>query len=108
MAYHISERNPSNLEEIQRNVVSMEANFIIEKSKIKTKKIVTIKEETSTSSEGKLDTLIKTLEKMMDKISIIDRQAEPSIRNPNFRGQNQQPQYRIKEREQRGQDPQIQ
>ena len=50
--------------------------------------MVTIKVETSTSSEGKLDTLIKTMEKMMDKIYIDDRQYEPSIRNPNFRGQN--------------------
>ena len=67
----------------------MEANLIIKKSKIKTEKRVTIKEEISTSSEGKLDTLIKTMENMMDNMSIDDQQAEPSIRNPNFRGQNQ-------------------
>ena len=69
--------------------MSMEANLIIKKSKIKTEKMVTIKEETSTSSEGKLDTLIKTMEKMMDKMAITERQGETSFRNPNFKGQNQ-------------------
>ena len=73
--------------------------MIIKNSKVTTDKRVTIKEGTSTSSEGKIDTLIKAMEKMMDKMSSVNRQVEPSIRNPNIRGQNQQPQYRIKQRE---------
>ena len=44
---------------------------------------------------------------MMDKISIIDRQDEPSVRNPNFRGQQQQ-KFRNRQKEQWNQDPQGQ
>lgn len=45
---------------------------------------------------------------MMDKMTITERQVEPPITNPNYRGQQHQPQFRIKQREQRGQDQQIQ
>ena len=44
---------------------------------------------------------------MMDKMTIADRQAKPSIRNPNYRGQ-QQSQFRNKQKEQKNQDPQGQ
>ena len=43
-----------------------------------------------------MDTLIQTVERMVDRLSIIDR-PELQIRNPNFRGQ-QQPQFQIKQR----------
>jgi len=60
----------------------VEVNFLIKKSKIKPKKPkkkVTIKEESSSSSFSvKLDTLIKTMERMMDRITIDDRQVKPS------------------------------
>jgi transcriptional antiterminator len=49
------------------------------------------------------------MEKMMERMTVSDRQVENQIRNPNFRGQEQQqPQLRIKQREQRGQDQQAQ
>eukprot|EP00253_Pinus_taeda_P016840 PITA_16840 len=56
MAYQIRERDPATLEEMQRNAISVEANFLIKKSKIKPEKLdkkVTIMEESS-SSEGDL------------------------------------------------------
>jgi hypothetical protein len=89
---------------MQKNAVSVEVNLHIKRSKTKTEKKVTIKEEPSTSSEGKLDSLIKTMERMMDKMSIKEKSTEPLIINPNYRGQQQQNQYRVRQRE-RGQDP---
>jgi len=61
-------------------------------SKIKPKKPenkVTIKEESSSSSEVKLDTLINTMEIMMEKMTIACRQVDPLIRNLNYNGQQQ-------------------
>lgn len=79
MAYQIRERDPTTLEEMQWNAISVEANFLIKKSKSKperVEKIVVFREEPGSSSNEKLDSLIKTMERMMDKISITDRQAE--------------------------------
>ena len=53
---------------MQGNEVSVEANLIVKKSKIKTEKRVTINEEKFTSSQRNLDTLIKTMEKIMEKL----------------------------------------
>lgn len=110
MAYHLSERDLATLEEMQHNVGSVEASFLIKKSKIKLEKPekkVTIKEESSSYFEVKLDTLIKIMETMMDKMTIVDRQAEPSKRNLNYRRQ-QQSQFQNKQKEQKNQDPQGQ
>jgi len=43
---------------------------------------------------------------MFDRLTIADK-PETQVKNPNFRGQ-QQPQFRIKQREQRAQDPSAQ
>lgn len=70
-----SERDPATLEEMQQNAVSVEANLLIKKSKSKpesTENKVVFKEESSSSLDVKLDTLIKTMERMMDRISITD------------------------------------
>lgn len=63
---------------------------------MKAKKKVSIKEEASTSYQ-----VLRKVEKMIERLAI--DKAEPQIRNPNFRGQRQ-PQFRIKQREQRAQD----
>ena len=44
--------------------------------------------------------MIKTMERMADRMINLDRPHEPQVRNPNFKNQ-QQPQYRIKQREQK-------
>ena len=87
MAYHLRERYSSTLEEMQKNVVSVEANLLIKKSQIKQEKKVTIKEDSSSSSYCKVDTLKNTTERIIDKMTIAYRQAKPSIKNPNYRGQ---------------------
>lgn len=72
--YQLRERDPAALEEMHKNIMSVDANLMIKKSKIKPEKKFTIKEESS-SSDGKLDTLIKTMERMIDKKTIADQQA---------------------------------
>ena len=86
---------------MQKNVVSVEANLLSKRARMRSEKRVTIKEEASTL-DLKMDTLIQTVERMVDQLTITDR-LEPPIRNPNSRGQ-QQPQFRIKQREQKAPD----
>jgi len=78
------------LEQTQRNVVSVEANLLAKKAKIKNEKRVVFKEETSTSN-GKVDNLAKIIERIMDIIDNMksknqwENKQPPPIRNPNFR-----------------------
>lgn len=111
MAYQLRERYPTTLEEVQANALKVEANLLAKKAKLKTERRVTIKEEHSPSSSSnyKIDNLLKTIERMIERISIIDRaprrenQPTPQIKNLNFRINPPQ----IKQREQKGLDQQI-
>ena len=56
-----------------------------------------VKDEPRSLSHSKFDSMMKVMEKLVDKLSIADRQAirdnnEPQIRNPNLRQPRQQPQ----------------
>lgn len=105
MEYQLRERYPTTLEDMQNNAISVEDNLLAKKSKIKVEKIFTIKEEPTTSSDAKFDTLDKTREKMIEKISLTNWVATrepyigPQIRNPNFR---RQPRMQNKPREKKG------
>ena len=96
MAYQLREWDPATLEDMQKIAVSVEANLNDTRARLKAEKKVAIKEEAST-----LDQVIRKVEKMIE-ILTLDK-LEPQIRNPNFRGQ-QQPQFRIKQWEQRAQE----
>ena len=100
MAYQLRERDPATLEDMQKIEVSVEENLLSRRARTKAEKKVAIKEEVSTS-----DQVLRKMEKMFD-ILTIDK-SEPQVRNPNFCGQ-QQPQFRIKQREQRAQEPTAQ
>lgn len=66
----------------------MEANLIIKKCQLKhekPEKKVTIKEEPSSSTNIKLDALIRTMERMADWMINSDRPQEPQVINLNFR-----------------------
>ena len=76
---------------MQSNAISVEANLLAKKARLRNERRVTIKEETS-ASELKIDSLAKTLERMMDRLENIERKPQwdnqqqgPQIRNPNFR-----------------------
>jgi hypothetical protein len=101
---------------MQRSFVSVEANILARRAKHRTEKRVTIKEEPSTSSsDAKLDSLTKDMEKIMERLTMTNRnpprenQVSPQIKNPNFR--RNPPQIRQRDprdqREQRGPNQQI-
>lgn len=69
MVYQLGERNSTTLGGIQKNVVSVEANLLSKKAKLRIEKRETIKEEPSSSSDVKIDTLVKTMEKPMERIT---------------------------------------
>ena len=110
MSYQLRERNSTTLEEMQRDVVSVEANLLTKRARLRYMKRVSIKEEPSTSSfDAKLDKLVRNMERMMEIITIDDRDAprenqlDPQIKNPNFRRNPPQ----IKQRDKRDpNDPQ--
>ena len=76
MAYQLRERNSSTLEEIQKDVVSVEANMLAKRARLRNERRVTIKEEPSTSfDDAKIDSLIRTIERMMERINLNERVA---------------------------------
>lgn len=96
MAYQLRERDPATLEDMQKIAVSVEENLLAKRARARDEKKFTIKEEPSSS-----DQVLRKVEQMLDRLKL--DKPEPQIRNPNFRGQ-QQPQYTIKQSEQRAQD----
>jgi len=100
MDYSLQYRDPPTLDDTQKIAVSVEANFNDKRARMKAEKRVTIKEEASTS-----DQLLRKVKRMLEKVTL--DKPEPQIHNPNFRGL-QQPQYKIKQRETRTQDPTVQ
>jgi len=110
MEYQLRERDPATLEEMQANVIKVEANILAKKAKLKYECKVTIKEEPSTStSDKKIDNLVRVVEKMMQRININDQaqmrenQTPLQNRNPNFRRNIPQ----IKQQEQKGIDQRV-
>ena len=92
MAYQLREREPLTLEDMQKGDVSVEANLIEKRARMRSEKRVTYKDETvpsTSSSDTKIDSLVKTMERMMEKISLNERtptrenQVNPKNRNRN-------------------------
>ena len=57
MVYQLRERDPTTLEDMQKIVVSVEANLLAKRARTRAKKRVTVKEEAS-PSDSKMDTSI--------------------------------------------------
>lgn len=57
---------------MQKNAVSIEANLLAKRVRMRSEKRVTVKEEAS-SSDVKMDTLIQTMEWMVNQLSITGR-----------------------------------
>jgi hypothetical protein len=109
MSYQLRERNAATLEDMQKSVISVEANLLEKRARQRSERRVTIKEEPSTSTtDSKLDSVVRNLELLMERTSISDRNPSrdntpaPQIRNPNFRRNPPQ----IRQRDQR--DPRDQ
>ena len=92
MAYQLREIDPATLEEMWNDAVIVKENLMIKKFELKHEKPenkVKIKEERSSSTNLKLDALIRTMKRMADRMINSDRPQEPEVRNLNFRNQHQ-------------------
>ncbi len=93
MAYQLRERDPTTVEEMKINVVKVEANLLAKRAKLRIEIRFTFKEEPSfSSSDSKLDNLVKAMEKKDGEDDSGYRtpprelQGGPKIQNPNFKG----------------------
>jgi hypothetical protein len=88
MSYQLRERDAATLEDMQKSAISVEANLLAKWAHQRSERRVTIKEEPSTSTtDSKLDSLARSVELMMERINLFERDNAPApqIRNPNFR-----------------------
>jgi len=74
MAYHLRERAPQTLEEMQSIAVSVEANLISKRARARAERRIPLKEEPS-AFEQKLDAIIKGMERLGDRVEIIQRES---------------------------------
>ena len=68
MEFQLRERNLATLEEMQNNVVDVEAHLLIRRAKLKEEEMENIAPKESTSLELKLDILVSAVEEMMQRI----------------------------------------
>ena len=95
-ALFMRERRFATLADMMNDAIEVELNMMSSKRgkyKSKTRKV---KDEAQSSSDLKFDSIMKVMEKLVDKLYIVDRPVirdnnEPRIRNPNFRQPRQQP-----------------
>lgn len=74
VSYQLREINPTTLEKMQRYVVSVEANILAKRARLRSKRRVIIKEEPYTSYvDAKIYTLVKTMVRMMERIRITNK-----------------------------------
>jgi len=116
MSYQLRERNATTLEDMEKSVISAEANLLAKRARQRSERRVMIKEEPSTSTtDSKLDSLASLVELMLERMNFSDinpprdNTPAPQIRNPNFR--RNPPQIRQRDPrdqiEKRGPDQQI-
>jgi hypothetical protein len=76
MSYQLRERNYATLEDMQKSVVSVEANLLARRARKRTERRVKIKEEPSTStstSDARIDSLVITVGRLMERLETGDR-----------------------------------
>jgi hypothetical protein len=91
MSYQLRERNFLTLEDMIKSAVSVEANILARRDRQRTERRVAMKQEPSTpSSDDKLDSIVGSMERMMETLTITDRnpprenQPSPLIKNKNI------------------------
>lgn len=88
MAYHLRERDYNTLEDIKKGAVSVEANLIEKKARMRAEKRVTYRDDSAAStSDPKYDHLAKNMEKlqqMMEKMVVtVSNQSRNQKHNQN-------------------------
>lgn len=69
LAYQLRETNATTLEQMQNNAIGVEANLSAKKAKMKVERRVGFKEESSSSPDFKFDVMLKTMGKLVDKLT---------------------------------------
>ena len=90
MTYQLREREPTTLEEMKKGAISAEANLAEKRARMRSEKKVTYRDETfpsTSSSDSKIENLVRAMEIMMERISISDR-TPPSDIQPNPQNKN--------------------
>lgn len=72
MAFQIRERNPPTLEDMKSVAVSVEANLLSKRARVRNERGTPLKDETSPFDQ-KMDALAKGMGRLMDKIEFIER-----------------------------------
>lgn len=72
MDFQLRERNPPTLEEMKSVAVNVEANLLAKRARTKSERRIPLKEET-TPFEQKIDALAKGMERLLDRVEIIER-----------------------------------
>jgi len=75
MAFQLRERNPPTLEDMQSVIVSVEANLLAKRARVRNERRGPAKDEAS-PSDLKIDVLTKGMEKLMDRIENIERKHQ--------------------------------
>ena len=99
---------------MQKAAISAEVNLIKKRARMKSEKRVTYKDETmplTSSFDAKIDNLVRTMERMMERINLSERtplrenRENPKNRNmnPNFR--RDPPQNRVRDNDQQIRPP---
>ena len=99
MTYHLRDKDPPTLEEMQQIAIKADANLAEKRARTRSERKVTYRDEVSTSSpslDPRIDDLVKSMAKMWEKINekapIRDNQPNPQIRNRNQNFRREQPQ----------------
>ena len=95
-ALFLRERRFSTLADMMNDAIEVENNMMSSKRgkyKCETRRV---KDEPQSSSDTQFDSMMKVMDKLVDKVSTVNRQVvrdgnEPQIKNPNFRRHTQQP-----------------
>ena len=88
MDYQLRERDPLNLEDMQKGALTVEVNLMEKKARMRNEKKVSFREEsTPSTSSSKME---RMMEEMMKKMSILERaQASQNQSAPQNRNQSQ-------------------
>ena len=87
MAYQLRERDYLTLEDMLKATMRVEANLIEKRARMRSEKRVTYKDDTTpapSSSDTKLDSIVRKMERMMEKL-ILNERTPPGKIKPIFK-----------------------
>lgn len=97
----LRERESASLADMKNDAIKVEVNMMAaKKSKMAKTKLKEEEKPSTSASEDKFETMMKTMEKLMDRLALGNTSAPPAQQEPQFRN----PQYRRPQNQQRPRD----